>query len=32
MESKEKIRQKALAQWERYRANGNKHQPLPADE
>ena len=32
MESKEKIRQKALAQWERYRANGNKHQPDPADE
>jgi hypothetical protein len=31
MESKEKIRQKALAQWERYRANGNKHQPLPAE-
>jgi hypothetical protein len=31
MESIEKIRQKALAQWARYRANGNKHTPLPAE-
>lgn len=31
-EVKEKIRQKAIAQWARYHANGNKHTPLPADE
>jgi hypothetical protein len=32
MDSIEKIRQKALAQWARYRANGNSNTPLPADE
>ena len=32
MEAREKIRQASLAQWARYRANGNKHIPLPADE
>ena len=30
MEARQKIRQAAIAQWARYRANGNKH--LPADE
>ena len=32
MEAREKIRQAALKQWKRYRANGNKHTPEPADE
>jgi hypothetical protein len=32
METREKIRQAALNQWERYRANGNKHIPKEADE
>lgn len=31
-ETREKIRQASLAQWAKYRANGNKHTPLPADE
>ena len=31
MEAKEKIRQAALAQWNRYRANGNKHLFLTTD-
>jgi hypothetical protein len=32
IEAREKIRQAALKQWERYRANGNKHTPEPAEE
>ena len=32
MATKEKIRQSSLAQWAKYRANGNTHTPLPADE
>jgi hypothetical protein len=32
MEAREKIRQASLAQWARYRANGNKQTPTPAEE
>ena len=32
MESIQKISGAAKAQWARYRANGNKHTPTPADE
>ena len=31
METREKIRESAIAQWERYRANGNKHTPEEAE-
>jgi len=32
MESRQKISEAAKAQWAKYRANGNKHTPTPADE